>query len=111
MQQCPFYLDKLSDIYHALPEVKSAVAMMGKPSSMLVTFFGSRRTATLLLDAARVVQREFPQAQIAGAVSDQEILNGKISSTHVSVAFTLFQSSDVHLFIYVSAVSWPAGWR
>ena len=100
MKQFPFAINTIKELQECVEQVREESRQLPALSSVLVSVFMDTSKVQLLNDIQKGVRAVFPDAQIIGAVSSGELVNGKLMDRGVVVNFTLFEKSAVRVFAY-----------
>lgn len=100
MKQFPFAINTIKELQDCVEQVREKSRQMPALSSVLVSVFMDTSKVQMLTDIQKGVQAVFPEAQIIGAVSSGELVNGRLLDQGVVVNFTFFEKAAVRVFAY-----------
>lgn len=100
MKQIPFSIQKRQELQDCIEKVKQEARSMRRVSCVMVSIFMDTANERMLMEMQRTISASFPEAQIVGAVSMGEIVNGRLIEHNIVVNFTLFECSEVRVMSY-----------
>ena len=100
MKQIPFSIQKRQELQDCIEKVKQEARSMRRVSCVMVSIFMDTANERMLMEMQRTISASFPEAQIVGAVSTGEIVNGRLIEHNIVVNFTLFECSEVRVMSY-----------
>ncbi|MBQ4212273.1 MAG: hypothetical protein II651_03785, partial [Selenomonas sp.] len=92
MKQIPFSINTVKELHNCIEQVREESRSL-HTASVLVSVFMDASKKEMLDDIRKAVQAVFPEAQLVGAVSSGEIVNGNLMDKGVVVNFTLYEKS------------------
>ena len=99
MKQIPFSINTVKELHNCIEQVREESRSL-HTASVLVSVFMDASKKEMLDDIRKAVQAVFPEAQLVGAVSRGEIVNGNLMDKGVVVNFTLYEKSQVRVMAY-----------
>ena len=99
MKQIPFSINTVKELHNCIEQVREESRSL-HTASVLVSVFMDASKKEMLDDIRKAVQAVFPEAQLVGAVSSGEIVNGNLMDKGVVVNFTLYEKSQVRVLAY-----------
>ena len=100
MKQIPYAINTIKELQACVEQVREESRSLKQLSSVLVSVFMDTSKKALLEEIQKSIRAVFPEAQVIGAVSNGEIVNGQLLDQGVAVNFTLFEESTVRVFSY-----------
>ena len=100
MKQIPYAINTIKELQACIEQVREESRSLPKLSSVLVSVFMDTSKKALLEGVQQSILAVFPDAQLIGAVSNGEIVDGQLLDQGVVVNFTLFEESTVRVFSY-----------
>ncbi|MBQ1809036.1 MAG: carboxypeptidase-like regulatory domain-containing protein, partial [Selenomonas sp.] len=99
MKQILFSINTVKELHNCIEQVREESRSL-HTASVLVSVFMDASKKEMLDDIRKAVQAVFPEAQLVGAVSSGEIVNGNLMDKGVVVNFTLYEKSQVRVLAY-----------
>lgn len=100
MKQFPFLIHGRKELLADVEQVSQEAKKMKALSGVLVSIFMNRADPTMLQDMKQMICAVFPEAQIIGAVSTVEIIDGCLVENDIVVNFTLMECSSVRVMSF-----------
>lgn len=100
MKQIPFSIQTRKELDACIEQVQRETRKMKKVASVLVSVFADKADECMLAAMTQTIQATFPEAQVIGSVSTEEIINGTLMDHGIALTFTLFECSQVRAIAY-----------